>query len=49
MGIAFSAWPLAESTLRGRKDFTTFMANHKGMSGGFYEKVAATQSCIFSL
>ena len=38
VGIAFSAWPLAESTLRGRKDFTTFMANHKGMSGGFYEK-----------
>lgn len=38
VGIAFSAWPLAESTLRGRNDFTTFMANHKDTAGGFYEK-----------
>ena len=38
VGIAFSAWPLAESTLRGRKDFTTLMANHKDTTGGFYEK-----------
>ena len=38
VGIGFSAWPLILSTLRGRKDFTRFMANHKGTSGGFYEK-----------
>jgi hypothetical protein len=38
VGISFSAWPLVESTLRGRKDFTSFMANHKDPHGGFYEK-----------
>lgn len=37
VGIGFSAWPLIISTLRGRKDFTRFMANHKGTTGGFYE------------
>lgn len=34
VGIGFSAWPIAETTLSQRKDFTSFMANHKG----FYEK-----------
>lgn len=38
VGIGFSAWPLVESTLRGRKDFTRFLANHKDTTGGFYEK-----------
>lgn len=38
VGIYFSAWPMVESTLRGRRDFTSFMANHKGNDGGFYEK-----------
>ena len=38
VGIAFAASPLILSTLKGRKDFTRFMANHKGSSGGFYEK-----------
>jgi hypothetical protein len=38
VGISFSAWPLAEATLRGRSDFTTFMANHKDTTAGFYEK-----------
>jgi hypothetical protein len=38
VGIGFSAWPIIESTLRGRKDFTTFMANHKDTTGGFYER-----------
>ena len=38
VGIGFSAWPLAESTLRARKDFTSFMANHKDTAGGFYER-----------
>jgi hypothetical protein len=37
VGIGFSAWPLVESTLRARKDFTRFLANHKDTSGGFYE------------
>lgn len=38
VGIGFSAWPLVESTLRGRRDFTSLMANHKDTTGGFYEK-----------
>jgi hypothetical protein len=38
VGIGFSAWPFIVSTLRARKDFTRFMANHKGTSGGFYER-----------
>ncbi len=37
VGIGFSAWPIIESTLRARKDFTPFLANHKDTSGGFYE------------
>ena len=37
VGIGFSAWPLIVSTLERRKDFTRFMANHKG-TGGFYER-----------
>lgn len=38
VGIAFSAWPYIESTLRERKDFTRLFANHSGTTGGFYEK-----------
>src|SRR5687768_8744696 len=38
VGLGFSAWPLIESTLRGRKDFTRLFANHKDTTGGFYEK-----------
>ena len=38
VGIGFSAWPFILSTLRGRKDFTKFMANHKDTTGGFYER-----------
>jgi hypothetical protein len=38
VGLGFSAWPVIISTLKGRKDFTRFMANHKGTSGGFYER-----------
>jgi hypothetical protein len=37
VGIEFSAWPSIESTLKGRKDFTSFLANHK-RAAGFYEK-----------
>lgn len=38
VGLSFSAWPLIESTLDGRDDFTRRFANHKDCSGGFYEK-----------
>ena len=38
VGLSFSAWPLIESTLAGRRDFTRLFANHKDCSGGFYEK-----------
>jgi len=38
VGLEFEAWPMIESTLSRRDDFTTLMANHKGTSCGFYEK-----------
>jgi hypothetical protein len=38
VGIGFSAPDTAEATLRSRKDFTRFMANHKDTTDGFYEK-----------
>ena len=38
VGVGFSAWPLVESTLAGRRDFTRLFAKHKDTSGGFYEK-----------
>lgn len=38
VGIGFSASPFLKATLRGRKDFTRLLANHKGTTGGFYEK-----------
>jgi len=38
VGLAFLAWPMIESTLSRRKDFTRRFANHKDTSGGFYEK-----------
>jgi len=38
VGIGFSAWPLTESTLARRPNFTRLFANHKDTSGGFYEK-----------
>lgn len=37
VGISFSAWPAIESTLKARKDFTSFLANHKETTAGFYE------------
>jgi hypothetical protein len=37
VGFAFSAWPMIESTLRRRKDFTRLLANHRNTDGGFYE------------
>jgi hypothetical protein len=38
VGLQFIAWPMIESTLKRRKDFTRRFANHKDTSGGFYEK-----------
>ena len=38
VGMAFDAWPVIESTLSRRKDFTRRFANHKDTTGGFYEK-----------
>jgi len=38
VGIQFFAWPMIESTLERRDDFTRRFANHKDTSGGFYEK-----------
>jgi hypothetical protein len=38
VGLGFSAWPFVRSTFGRRKDFGSFLANHKGTTGGFYEK-----------
>jgi len=38
VGLQFDAWPMIESTLSSRKDFTRRFANHEDTSGGFYEK-----------
>jgi hypothetical protein len=38
VGLSFSAWPLIETTLAARADFTRRFANHRDCSGGFYEK-----------
>lgn len=38
VGLQFEAWPIVESTLSQRDDFTRRFANHKDTSGGFYEK-----------
>src|SRR5688572_12353298 len=38
VGIGFAAWPIIQSTLSRRKDFTRLFANHKDTNGGFYEK-----------
>ena len=41
VGLQFEAWPMVESTLSRRNDFTRMMANHKDTTGGFYEKKRA--------
>ena len=38
VGIQFAAWPMIESALSRRRDFTRRFANHKDTSGGFYER-----------
>jgi len=42
VGLQFEAWPMIESTLSRRHDFTRMFANHKGTSGGFYERQRGT-------
>lgn len=38
VGLQFEAWPMIESTLSRRRDFTRRFANHSDTNGGFYEK-----------
>jgi hypothetical protein len=38
VGMEFKAWPMIESTLRNRRDFTRLFAKHSHTSGGFYER-----------
>lgn len=38
VGLQFEAWPMIESTLKRRNDFTRLLANHNDTSGGFYER-----------
>lgn len=38
VGLEFEAWPMIESTLSRRSDFTRRFANHKDTTGGFYER-----------
>jgi hypothetical protein len=38
VGLQFEAWPMIESTLKRRRDFTRLFANHKDTHGGFYER-----------
>ena len=42
VGIEFEAWPKIKFTLSQRRDFTRRFANHKDMSGGFYEQDRGT-------
>lgn len=38
VGLRFLAWPMIESTLSKRRDFTRMFANHHDTTGGFYER-----------
>lgn len=42
VGLQFEAWPMIESTLSRRRDFTRRFANHDDTNGGFYEKQRGT-------
>jgi hypothetical protein len=42
VGLEFEAWPMIESTLTRRRDFTRRFANHPDTSGGFYERDRST-------
>jgi len=47
VGIEFTSWPMIESTLARRKDFTRRLAKHPDTSGGFYEKGRAEAALHF--
>ena len=47
VGIEFTSWPMIESTLVKRKDFTRRLAKHPDTSGGFYEKGRAEAALHF--
>ncbi len=47
VGIEFRPWPIMESTLSRRKDFTRLLANHKDTSGAFCEKGRAAAALHF--
>ena len=38
VGLEFAPWPVLESTLARRKDFTRRLAKHRDTTGGFYER-----------
>lgn len=38
VGMGFKAWPMIESVLARRSDFTRKFAKHRNTRGGFYEK-----------
>jgi hypothetical protein len=38
VGMGFRAWPMIESALSRRSDFTRRFAKHRNTQGGFYEK-----------
>jgi len=48
VGINFTAWPVLESALRRRTDFTAMFAAHKDASAGFLER-GRTQSALHFL
>ena len=47
VGFEFTAWPMIESTLSRRKDFTRLFATHPDTDGGFYEKGRARSAMHF--
>jgi len=47
VGMYFTAWPLLESTLCRRRDFTRWFARHRDNSGGFLEKTRPMASLHF--
>jgi hypothetical protein len=47
VGIEFIPWPVIESKLTRRKDFTRRLATHRNTSGGFYEKGRADAALHF--
>ena len=46
-GLQFEAWPMIESTLSRRRDFTRMIANHKDTTGGFTKEKRRRPYSIF--